>query len=149
MWPNPQFPMQLVAFTEKAIMENFNSTVFLRISLLTHSLCEKCPNVEFFFWPVFSCIRTEYEDLRSEVFSPNTGKDGPETFHAVISGQYSYFPEHFIFWGLGVWNGNSGHKFINYFWPMFQFHISWKHQKTKGVLVFSERIKWEHWPGMG
>ena len=91
--------MQLVAFTEKAIMENFNSTVFLRISLLTHSLCEKCPNVEFFFWPVFSCIRTEYEDLRSEVFSPNTGKDGPETFHAVISGQYSYFPEHFIFWG--------------------------------------------------
>ena len=64
MWPNPQFPMQLVAFTEKAIMENFNSTVFLRISLLTHSLCEKCPNVEFFFWPVFFCIRTEYEDLR-------------------------------------------------------------------------------------
>ena len=146
MWPNPQFPMQLVAFTEKAIMENFNSTVFLRISLLTHSLCEKCPNVEFFFWPVFFCIRTEYEDLRVkysvQIQERRTRNVSHSDFWSIV-----LFSGTFYF--LGVWNGNSGHEFINYFWPMFQFHISWKHQKTKGVLVFSGRIKWEHWPGMG
>ena len=32
--------------------------------LLTISLCEKCPNAEFF--PVFSRIWTEYGDLRSK-----------------------------------------------------------------------------------
>ena len=24
------------------------------------TLCKKCPNTEFFFWSVFSCIRTEF-----------------------------------------------------------------------------------------
>ena len=51
----------------------------------------KCPKIQSFSWSVFSCIRTEYGDLRSKisVFSPNTGKYGPEktqyldTFYAV------------------------------------------------------------------
>ena len=48
------------------------------------SLCEKCPNTEFFCF-AFSRIQTEYGDLRS----PNTGKYRPEktpyldTFHAM------------------------------------------------------------------
>ena len=37
------------------------------------SLCEKCPNTEFFCF-AFSSIQTEYGDLRS----PNTGEYGPE-----------------------------------------------------------------------
>ena len=142
MWPNPQFPMQLVAFTEKAIMENFNSTVFLRISLSTHSLCD----VEFFSGPYFSVFELNtkiYEwSIQSKYRKRRTRNVSHSDFWSIV-----LFSGTFYF--LGVWNGNSGHEFINYFWPMFQFHISWKHQKTKGVLVFSGRIKWEHWPGMG
>ena len=42
-------------------------------------------------WSVFSYIRTEYGYPQISVFSPNTGKHGPEktqysdTFHAVLS----------------------------------------------------------------
>ena len=32
---------------------------------------------------------------------------------------------------------------------MFPFYIPRKQQKTKGFLVFSRDIKWEHWPEMG
>ena len=56
---------------------------------MTHSLREKCPNTEF-FWSVFSCIWTEYGEIRYlSVFSPNVEKYEPEktpyldTFHAV------------------------------------------------------------------
>ena len=38
---------------------------FVLTSLLyMHSLREKCPKMEF-FWSVFSCIRTEYGEIRS------------------------------------------------------------------------------------
>ena len=38
---------------------------FILTSLLhMHSLREKCPKMEF-FWSVFSCIRTEYGEIRS------------------------------------------------------------------------------------
>ena len=46
--------------------------------------CVKFVQIRSYFWSVFSCIRTEYS-----VFSPNTGKYGPEitpyldTFHAL------------------------------------------------------------------
>ena len=39
-------------------------------------LREKCPNTEF-FWSVFSCIRTEYRNIRTRK-PPSLG-----TFHAV------------------------------------------------------------------
>ena len=55
-----------------------------------HSL--KSVQIRSYFWSVFSCIRTEYGDLlRKSLFSPNTGKHGPEitlyldTFHAVLN----------------------------------------------------------------
>ena len=35
---------------------------------------------------------------------------------------------------------------LTHFWPMFPFYTPWKHQKTKGFLVFSGGTKWEHWP---
>ena len=38
------------------------------------------------------------------------------------------------------------YEVLIHFWPMFQFYTRWKHQKTKGFLVFSGGIKWEHWP---
>ena len=47
--------------------------------------CVKSVQIQSYFWSVFSCIRTEYGDLRS------TGKYGPEitpyldTFYAVKS----------------------------------------------------------------
>ena len=31
------------------------------------------------------------------------------------------------------------------FWQIFPFYAPWKHQKTKGFLVFSGGIKLEHW----
>ena len=34
--------------------------------------------------------------------------------------------------------------FLTYFWPMFPFYNPWKHQKTKGFLVFSASMKWEN-----
>ena len=52
------------------------------------TLREKCPNMEFFFWSVYSFLRTEYGDLRR--FSPYTEKYGPEktpyldTFHELM-----------------------------------------------------------------
>ena len=67
-------------------------TKFLRTLHVLVSLHEKCRNTEF-FWSVFSCIRTEYEDLVRiySVFTPNTGKYGPEktayldTPHVVLT----------------------------------------------------------------
>ena len=47
----------------------------------------KSVQIRCYFWSVFSCTRTEYE---ISLFSPNTGKFGPEitqylgNFHAVI-----------------------------------------------------------------
>ena len=57
----------------------------------TNKHCVKSVQIRSYFWSVFSCIRTEYGDLRSKSpgFSPNTGKYGPEitpyleTFHTV------------------------------------------------------------------
>ena len=56
--------------------------------------CVKIVQIRSFFWSVFSFIRTKY---RNTVFSPNTGKYGPEktpfldTFHAVHEHQvYCY-----------------------------------------------------------
>ena len=37
----------------------------------------------------------------------------------------------------------SGRERLSYFWIMFPFYAVWKHQKTKGFLVFSECVKWE------
>ena len=39
--------------------------------------CVKSVQIRSFFWSAFSCIRTEYGDLRSK-FIPNTEKYGPE-----------------------------------------------------------------------
>ena len=39
--------------------------------------------------------------------------------------------------------------FLTHFWPVFPFYTPWKHQKTKGFLVFSGGMKWEPWPEMG
>ena len=50
----------------------------------------KSVQIRSYFWSVISFIRTEYGDLLISLFSPNTGKYGPEitpyldTFHAVI-----------------------------------------------------------------
>ena len=44
--------------------------------------CVKSIQIRSFFWSVFSRIRTDTPDL--SVFSPNVGKYGPDTFHAVI-----------------------------------------------------------------
>ena len=51
----------------------------------------KSVQIRSYFRSVFSFIRTEYGDLLISVFSPNTGRYGPEitpyldSFHAVIS----------------------------------------------------------------
>ena len=41
-------------------------------------------------------------------------------------------------------NTKSYSKPINRFKPMFPFYIPWKHQKTRGFLIFPEGIKKEH-----
>ena len=51
--------------------------------------CVKSVQTRSFLWSLFSCIRTEYVENTKKIFSPNTGKYGPEktpyldTFHAV------------------------------------------------------------------
>ena len=40
--------------------------------------CVKSVQIWSYFWSVFSCIRTEYRVQYHSVFSPNTGKYGPE-----------------------------------------------------------------------
>ena len=58
----------------------------------------KSVQIRSYFWSVFSCIRTEYGPYLS-VFSPNTGKYGPEitpylnTFHAVLISIWLFFIE--------------------------------------------------------
>ena len=39
--------------------------------------------------------------------------------------------------------------FWNNFLPMFSVDTTWEHQKTKGFLLFSGGLKWEHWPEIG
>ena len=41
------------------------------------------------------------------------------------------------------------HWHLTRFRRMFPFYIPWKHQKTKGFLLFSGGIKWKHWLEMG
>ena len=38
---------------------------------------------------------------------------------------------------------------LTHFRQIFPFYTPWKHQKTKGYLMFSGGIKWEVWPEMG
>ena len=71
MWPNPQFPEDLVTFTEEILNGKFH---FLRCassewrSILEYDLlvlscalqCVKKAQIRSFFWSVFSLIRTEY-----------------------------------------------------------------------------------------
>ena len=65
---------------------NLGFSYELRKQKLT--LCEKCPNTEFFFGPYFPAFGQNTE--RYSVFSPNTRKYGPEktpyldAFHAVL-----------------------------------------------------------------
>ena len=71
----------------------FEKKYFLGIFMNHHlqtSHCVKSVQIRSYFWFVFSCIRTEYREIVClSVFSPNTGKYGPEitsyldTFHAV------------------------------------------------------------------
>ena len=70
-----------------------NILLVFHILVLFHSpkRCAKSVQICSFSWSVFSCIRAEYRDFlrKSPVFSPNTGKYGPEktpcldTFHAA------------------------------------------------------------------
>ena len=53
-----------------------------------------------------------------------------------------------LFLGQQITLTNS-FKILTHFWPMFLFCTPWKYQKTKGFLMFSGGIKWEHWPEMG
>ena len=42
----------------------FSKQIFKSLKINNfHTLFKKCPNTEFFFWSVFSCIRTKYGDL--------------------------------------------------------------------------------------
>ena len=38
---------------------------------------------------------------------------------------------------------------VKYFMPLISFDTPWKHQKTKGFLIFSEGIKRDQWHEMG
>ena len=60
--------------------------------IVAHCHCVKSVQILSYFWSVFSYIRTECGEIRYlSVFSPNTGKYGPEitpyldTFHAVCN----------------------------------------------------------------
>ena len=111
MWPIPQFPADLVTFTEEICNKNFifctvswdhgalNSNIiylFLITQLIEYTHCVKSVQIWVFFCSAFSRIRTEYGEILSlSVFSPNAGKYGPEktpyldTFHAVLLKQTS------------------------------------------------------------
>ena len=76
------------------LLESTMKTSVEKVTTLKHlvkyTLCEKCPNTEF-FWSVFSCIWTEYgEILRSLRIQSECGKirirkiPCLDTFHAVI-----------------------------------------------------------------
>ena len=59
--------------------------------------------IQRFFWSVFSCIWTEFGDLR-RIFSPNTGKYGPEKPPYLDT----YFPI-----SRSVYEGHEGHLYFN------------------------------------
>ena len=89
MWPNPQFPADLVTFSEEIINgklccfiqfvwreSKFRSYIirvffselmdytWLIFSCSYH--CVKVVQIRIFFWSVISCIWTEYRDIRTE-----------------------------------------------------------------------------------
>ena len=37
---------------------------------------------------------------------------------------------------------------LTHFRPLLLFYTPWKHQKTRGFLMFSGGIKWDYWPKM-
>ena len=64
-------PSELTEFDNlyQKIMPTSTKLVFLQclqnlLHLMKESLCEMCPNTEF-FWSVFSRIRTEYREIRN------------------------------------------------------------------------------------
>ena len=74
MFANNSFIFSVVNDTQKYAMNKDLETISKWANQRKMTLPEKCRS---FFCSVFSCIRTEYEDLRSAV-SPNTGKYGPQ-----------------------------------------------------------------------
>ena len=71
-------------FGDDPLKKLFYAMLMIRLyeAFLTLSLHETYPYTVF-SWSAFSRIRTEYRDLRSKspyLFSPNTGKYGPENF---------------------------------------------------------------------
>ena len=74
MFANNSSIFSVVNDTQKYAMNKDLETISKWANQRKMTLRGKWRNTEF-FWSVFSCIRTEYEDLRS-VVSPYTGKYG-------------------------------------------------------------------------
>ena len=80
-------------YNSHIILLIFSLQKLMKIFIYCHNLplCEKCPNTEFFPVRIFPhSDRIRRDTLYLSVFSPNTGKNGPEktpyldTFHEVF-----------------------------------------------------------------
>ena len=126
MWPNPQFPADLVAFTKEIINGKFHflcivifqseknlpsenlsrGNVPFSIYIPGHTdqkkLRKNCPYSEF-FWSVFSRVRTECKDLRSKSpyrvrIQENTDQKNSEYEHFLCSENMSDISSFFQMW---------------------------------------------------
>ena len=96
--------------------------------------CVKSVQIRGYFWPLFSCIRTECRDLFRKspyVFSPNTGKYGPaisqylDTFRSVML-------------VVGIFHLKLGYFMINVFYKAgnhFLCDTYVKHQAYQYLLI--------------
>ena len=91
--------MKFVFLINKTSAKNVNDCNCISdnvaLYVISYKLCGKCPYLEF-FWSVFSCIRTEYGDIRSESrysvrMQGNTVQENTEYGHFSHSDKYWKF----------------------------------------------------------
>ena len=150
---------QLILTFLKVTMKQYYTYLSKFISTNTDSFRELLwQNITHIFWSLYQPILTvseSYYYTTSHIFQ-NSNRPTP-TFHSVIT--KLILSENYcriilnIFLEFTSINTKVFRELLptllTHFMPLISFDTLWKHQKTRGFLMFSEGIKRDQWHEMG
>ena len=148
-WPKYKGCFKVVEKQSTIFVSNLNSghtLLFYIFKTLRRIHCAKKVEIRSYLWSVFSCIGTEYGEIRS---TGNTGKYGPEitpyldTFLAVTySLLFFFYLWQFFLWSLAIYicinidyinsdwlTVKSAARFLVCVWPFLYRHFALKGSK--------------------
>ena len=112
--------------------------------------CTKSVQIRSFFCSLFSCIWTEYGDLRSKVFRSNTGKYGPEklriwTLYTQWWSKHSAFSSSWRWVMIYIINSGNSHcvkkcSYSEFFWSAFS-RIRTEYGEIWSISPYSVRMR--------